>query len=56
MDASTHRNDGTLGDDYWGEHSSHSLEDWRYEVQSDDTRLGYWDWVKVQIDQQEHGE
>jgi len=34
----------------WGEHPEHSLEDWRYEVANDDTRLGYWEWVAHRIE------
>jgi hypothetical protein len=29
----------------WSEHPDFPSEDWRYQVQSGDTRLGYWDWV-----------
>ena len=32
--------------DYWGEgDKGYPLEDWRSEVQDNNTRLGYWDWV-----------
>lgn len=30
---------------FWGEHPDHSVSDWRYEADNDDTRLGYWSWV-----------
>jgi hypothetical protein len=33
--------------DWWGEDPEFPVEDWRYEVQADNTRLGYWDWVEV---------
>lgn len=29
----------------WGEHPAFPLADWRAEVTSNDTRLGYWAWV-----------
>ncbi|SEC75870.1 Uncharacterised protein (plasmid) [Tsukamurella tyrosinosolvens] len=38
----------TLADGHGGTWSSHPgwpLEDWRYAVQNDDTRLGYWEWI-----------
>jgi len=34
----------------WGEHLDHHSDDWRYEVQNGDTRLGYWEWVAARID------
>jgi hypothetical protein len=34
----------------WGEHPSHTLDDWKYEVANDDTRSGYWDWVRAEMD------
>ena len=40
-------------DGIWGEHPEHSLSDWRYEVENNDTRLGYWDWVLSAIEQAE---
>lgn len=42
-------NDDLLGPipyDIWGEHETYPRADWKYEVQNDDTNLGYWDWVK----------
>ncbi|MFN8043348.1 MAG: hypothetical protein U0S13_08375 [Mycobacterium sp.] len=33
---------------HWDEDAQHRLEDWRGEVENDDTRLGYWEWVAVQ--------
>ena len=29
----------------WGEHPDHPLESWHEEAESDNTRLGYWEWV-----------
>ena len=34
----------------WGTHPDYPLSDWQYEVNNDDTRLGYWDWVAAQIE------
>ncbi len=31
----------------WGEHPDHPVDDWKYEVANDDTRLGYWAWVAI---------
>ena len=33
---------------HWAEHPDYPVEDWREEVQADDTRLGYWEWVYKQ--------
>ena len=38
----------------WGEHPDYGVCEWAYEVDADDTRLGYWAWVKNQIDMKEH--
>jgi hypothetical protein len=35
----------------WGEHSDLPVEDWQHEVANGDTRLGYWEWVAVQLDE-----
>ncbi len=35
--------------DYWGEHPDYPLQDWRYDVADDNTRLGYWQWVVDRI-------
>ena len=32
----------------WDEDDEFPVEEWRYEVNNDDTRLGYWDWVDIQ--------
>ena len=32
----------------WDEDPTHSIADWKYQVDNDDTRLGYWDWVEAQ--------
>lgn len=33
---------------HWDSDKEHPVEDWQAEVASDDTRLGYWDWVFAQ--------
>ncbi|WP_304526880.1 hypothetical protein [Halomonas sp. I5-271120] len=45
-----------LGTDFWGEHPEHPLDVWQSEVADDDTRLGYWAWVLVRIEQEEEDE
>jgi hypothetical protein len=35
---------------FWGHHPDHPVADWQYEVQNDDTRLGYWGWVAARLD------
>jgi hypothetical protein len=37
---------------YWGEHPDYPVSDWQYEVQNNDTRNGYWDWVSNKIESQ----
>lgn len=37
----------------WGEYPGHEVADWQYEVANGDTRLGYWEWVRHQIEIQE---
>ena len=31
---------------YWDDDPEWPLQDWKYDVQNGDTRLGYWEWVK----------
>lgn len=35
---------------HWDEHRQFGVDDWRQEVENDDTRLGYHDWVNDQLD------
>jgi hypothetical protein len=35
---------------HWDEHPKYPLEDWKYEVVNEDTRLGYWEWVNSKIE------
>lgn len=34
----------------WGRHPHFVVSDWQYEVDNNDTRLGYWDWVCNQLE------
>lgn len=38
------------GDDLWGDCAQFGKEDWRHEVESGDTILGYWEWVFSQAE------
>jgi hypothetical protein len=40
----------------WGEHPDFAVDDWQQEVASDDTRKGYWEWVKAKIDEADEDE
>ena len=33
---------------HWEEHPYYPVSDWQAEVEADDTRLGYWEWVYKQ--------
>ena len=35
---------------FWGEHPQHEVGAWAEEIASEDTRLGYWEWVASRID------
>ena len=35
---------------YWGKHPRFPVSDWQTEVAEDDTRLGYWEWVEIQLE------
>lgn len=37
---------------FWEDYPRYPVEDWKHEVKNDDTRLGYWQWVESQIEQQ----
>ena len=32
---------------YWDSHPEHPVSDWKMEVESGQTRLGYWAWVRT---------
>lgn len=36
----------------WDEYPGHPVEDWQYEVSMNDTRRGYWAWVREQLRQE----
>lgn len=40
------------GGSIWDEHPDYPASDWQHEVSEDNTRLGYWDWVGHEIEQQ----
>lgn len=37
----------------WGEHPEHPVADWKYQVDNDDERRGYWGWVVGQLECQQ---
>jgi hypothetical protein len=36
---------------HWGEHPENPVSDWKTEVEADETRLGYWEWVEGRLGQ-----
>jgi hypothetical protein len=44
-----------LRDEYghWGEHPKAPVADWRYAVEQNETRVGYWDWAAATVSAQE---
>ena len=40
---------------YWKEHPEFPVTDWQYEVQNDETRLGYWEWVVGKLEATDEG-
>lgn len=34
-------------ENFWDEYPDYPLEDWKYEVANNDTRLGYWEWIEA---------
>ena len=41
------------GDDLWGESKIYPVRDWKTEVDNGDTRLGYWEWLSVKLEEAE---
>lgn len=41
---------------HWGKYPGYAVSDWKYEVDNDDTRQGYWAWVCSQLEQEKGGE
>lgn len=39
---------------HWENHPRYPVADWKYEVENDDTRLGYAQWVAARIEQEEN--
>ena len=38
---------------HWDEDTDYPIGDWKYFVENDDTREGYWEWVKNQKQQED---
>lgn len=36
---------------YHGEHGEHPRADWKAEVASNDTQLGYWEWLEARLEE-----
>lgn len=49
---------GELRDQFghWGDNPVHSVSEWKQEVQADNTRLGYWEWVATLMEGEEEAE
>ena len=41
----------TIDLSYWDDDPEYPVEDWKYEVSNDSTRLGYWEWVSASKDE-----
>jgi hypothetical protein len=41
---------------HWGDHPVHPVSEWKQEVQADNTRLGYWQWVATLLEVEEEYE
>lgn len=39
--------------DHWAQHLEHRIWDWKQEVASESVLLGYWEWVKYMIEEQD---
>ena len=37
----------------WNSHPTHSVTDWQQEVNENNTRRGYWEWVAAQIEEED---
>jgi hypothetical protein len=44
-----------LSDQYglWNEHPDHPEDEWVDQVVNGDTRLGYWEWVAIKLDDED---
>lgn len=45
--------DALMSADLWSEHPANDREGWRQDVADGNTQLGYWDWVKRNIEMEE---
>ena len=34
--------------DQWADDQDYPVSDWKYQIENNDTRRGYWDWVEAQ--------
>lgn len=41
---------------HWGDHPVHPVSEWKQEVQVDNTRLGYWEWVAILLELEEESQ
>ena len=41
---------------HWGDHPVHPVSEWKQEVQADNTRLGYWEWMAILLELEEESE
>ncbi len=41
-------------DGIWSNHPDYPVDDWRFEVMNNDTRLGYWEWAFNKVEEREH--
>jgi predicted phosphohydrolase len=41
---------------HWEGHPVHPVSEWRQEVQAEDTRLGYWEWVATLLEAEAESE
>jgi hypothetical protein len=44
------------GYEYWDEYPEFPVRDWGNEARNNDIRLGYWDWVKLRIEEEQEME
>lgn len=47
------QNTPTTGLTYWQEHPDYPIRDWKDEVANEETRHGYWQWVRDNLEQRE---
>lgn len=46
-------NEPLEGYNYWDSYPEYPVEDWIRSVQNEDTRVGYWEWVKSGLPDEE---